>query len=191
MATLVGSVVRLEPLAPRHTEGLFALLGRDDEAWRWMIVRTPQELSDMTEIVNGYLADQLAGEREPYAVIDLASERVVGTSSFMDISKKDRTVEIGSTIYAREFWRTKVNTESKLLLLTQAFEVEECIRVCFKTDSLNTRSQRAIQRIGATFEGRFRSHKIRSDGTIRDSMYYSIIEDEWPTVKAKLQAMLG
>ncbi len=190
MVTLAGSVVRLEPLEPRHTAGLFACLGKDDEAWRWMIVQTPQTLADMTAIVEGYIADQQSGIRESYAVVAQANDRVVGTTSMMDISKKDRSCEIGSTIYAREFWRTKVNTESKLLLLTQAFEVEKYIRVCFKTDHLNTRSQTAIKRIGATYEGRFRSHRIRTDGSLRDSMYYSIIAAEWPSVKDKLEAML-
>ncbi len=190
MVTLAGGVVRLEPLGTRHTADLFACLGKDDEAWRWMIAPTPQTLADMSEMVEGYLSDKFAGTLEPYAVVEVSSGRVIGTTSFMDISKNDRSAEIGSTIFAREFWRTKVNTETKLLLLTRAFEVEKFIRVSFKTDHLNTRSQAAIQRIGATFEGRFRSHRIRTDGSLRDSMYYSIIASEWPSVKAKLEAML-
>ena len=190
MATLAGSVVRLEPLEARHTPGLFTCLGKDDEAWRWMIVQTPQSLADISAIVEGYIADRIAGSRMPYAVIEHSSDRVIGTTSLMDISKKDRGCEIGSTIYAREFWRTKVNTESKFLLLRQAFEVENSIRVSFKTDHLNIRSQTAIQRIGATYEGRFRSHRIRADGSLRDSMYYSIIASEWPAVKSKLEALL-
>ena len=190
METLVGQVVRLEPMQTRHIAGLFDCLGKDDEAWRWMIVQTPQTLDDISKIVDGYLKEQSEGVRAPYAVVEEKTGRAIGMTSFMDISIKDRSVEIGSTIYAREFWRTKVNTESKLLLLTQAFEVAQYIRVCFKTDHLNIRSQTAIQRIGATYEGRFRSHRIRTDGTLRDSMYYSIIASEWPGVKAKLEAML-
>lgn len=188
---MVGSVVRLEPLAVHHIQGLFEVLGKDDEAWRWMLVATPQVVSDIATIVNGYISDRESGTREPFAVIEVKTGRVVGTTSFMDISKKDRSLEIGSTIYAREFWRTKVNTETKYLLLTNAFEDRKCIRVSLKTDVLNTRSQSAIVRLGATFEGKFRSHRIRTDGSLRDSMYYSIIEEEWPAVKSCLEAMLG
>jgi RimJ/RimL family protein N-acetyltransferase len=191
MVTLVGSVVRLEPLAVHHIQGLFEVLGKDDEAWRWMLVATPQVVSDIATIVNGYISDRETGTREPFAVIELKTGRVVGTTSYMDISKKDRSLEIGSTIYSREFWRTKVNTETKYLLLTHAFEERKCIRVSLKTDVLNTRSQNAILRLGASFEGKFRSHRIRTDGSLRDSMYYSIIQEEWPTVKPRLEAMLG
>jgi RimJ/RimL family protein N-acetyltransferase len=191
MVTLAGNVVRLEPLEPRHTAGLFEVLGNDEEAWRWMIVSVPRSLSDIEKIVESYLLEQKSGLREPFAVIEKSNGRVIGTTSFMDISKKDRALEIGSTIYAREFWRSAVNTETKYLLLTRAFEEMKCIRVYFKTDSLNLRSQSAISRLGATFEGTFRSHRIRADGTLRDSMYYSIIESEWPTVKSNLEAMLA
>jgi RimJ/RimL family protein N-acetyltransferase len=190
MVTLVGSVVRLEPLAAHHIQGLFEILGKDDEAWRWMMVATPQHVSDIEAIVESYLAERESGVREPFAVIEAATGRVIGTTSFMDISKAHRGLEIGSTIYAREFWRTKVNTETKLLLLTHAFEVKKCIRVTLKTDSLNERSQAAILRIGAKFEGKLRSHRIRNDGTLRDSMYFSIVEAEWPLVKSRLEEKL-
>ena len=191
MNTLVGNVVRLEPLATHHSKELFAVLGNDDEAWRWMIVKTPTSLEEMSAIVDRYLNDFSFGTREPYAVIHLETERTIGTTSFMDISRHDRTLEIGSTIYAREFWRTAVNTEAKLLLLTEAFEVQNFLRVTLKTDSDNTRSQAAITRIGAKYEGTLRSHKMRADGTSRDSMYYSILSSEWPQVKANLQSALA
>ncbi len=187
----MGNVVRLEPLATHHSQELFDVLGNDDEAWRWMIVPTPRTLEDMSAIVGRYLNDFYLGTREPYAVVHLESQRTIGTTSFMDISRHDRTLEIGSTIYAKQFWRTPVNTESKLLLLTQAFEVNNCVRVTLKTDSENLRSQAAITRLGATFEGRLRSHKMRADGTSRDSMYYSILSSEWPHVKAKLVSVLA
>jgi RimJ/RimL family protein N-acetyltransferase len=190
MNTLVGKVVRLEPLESRHSEGLFASLGNDEEAWRWMIVETPTSLEAMSAIVERYLAEEHSGIREPYAVIHIPTERIIGTTSFMDLSLQNRGREIGSTIYSREFWRTSVNTETKLLLLTEAFDVKECLRVCLKTDNLNVRSQTAIQRIGGIYEGTLRSHRIRTDGTLRDSMYYSIIRSEWPNVKAKLEKML-
>ena len=188
MDTLVGKVVRLEPLATHHSPELFASLGNDDEAWRWMIVPTPTNVVEMSSIIEGYLSDFTRGTRQPYAVVHNATQRTIGMSSFMDISRRDRTLEIGSTIYAREFWRTAVNTETKLLLLTEAFENQNFLRVTLKTDSENTRSQAAIIRIGATYEGTLRSDKIRADGTSRDSMYYSILSNEWPQVKVSLQA---
>jgi len=190
MNTLVGNVVRLEPLATHHSQELFALLGNDDEAWRWMIVPTPRCVEDMSAIVDRYLNDFRLGTREPYAVVHLETQRTIGTTSFMDISQHDRTLEIGSTIYAREFWRTAVNTETKLLLLTEAFEGQNFLRVTLKTDGDNKRSQAAIARIGAKYEGTLRSHKMRADGTSRDSMYYSILSTEWPQVRGTLQEAL-
>ena len=191
MDTLVGNVVRLEPLASHHSGELFALLGNDDEAWRWMIVPTPRSMGDMSAIVDRYLNDLTLGTRQPYAVVHIESQKPIGMTSFMDISRHDRTLEIGSTIYGREFWRTAVNTESKLLLLTQAFEVQNFLRVTLKTDADNKRSQSAISRIGAKYEGTLRSHRIRVDGTSRDSMYYSILSTEWPQVKSTLQGALA
>ena len=190
MTTLVGDVVRLEPLADRHSQGLFEVLGNDDEAWRWMIVPTPRTVDEMSAIVARYLKDVNGGTREAFAVVHKKTERIIGTTSLMDISRHDRTVEIGSTIYAREFWRTAVNTETKLLLLTEAFEVQNFLRVTLKTDADNKRSQAAIARIGATYEGTLRSHRMRADGTSRDSMYYSILSTEWPQVKVALQGAL-
>ena len=191
MNTLVGTTVRLEPLESHHSEGLFSLLGNDDEAWRWMLVETPHSVVDMAAIVDRYLNEKQSGDREPYAVIDQASHQVVGTTSFMDISVANRNREIGSTIYARKFWRTRINTETKLLMLSEAFEVRQCVRVSLKTDNLNVRSQAAIERIGGVFEGALRSHRIREDGTLRDSMYYSILNTEWPSVKSRLQGFLA
>jgi RimJ/RimL family protein N-acetyltransferase len=190
MNTLVGSAVRLEPLEFHHSQALFTELGSDVEAWRWMLIETPTSVNDFKLIVNRYLEEYATGTREPYAVIDLESERVIGTTSFMDIRRADRTVEIGSTIYAQEFWRTPVNTDAKYLLLKEAFEVQGYNRVTLKTDNKNRRSQAAIERIGATFEGALRSDKIRPDGTLRDSMYYSILKSEWATVKARLERVL-
>ena len=191
MDTLVGNVVHLEPLATHHGPELFAVLGNDEEAWRWMIVSTPTSVVEMSAIIDRYLNDFKLGTRQPYAVVHNATQKIIGTTSFMDISRHDRTLEIGGTIYAREFWRTAVNTETKLLLLTEAFEAQNFLRVTLKTDSENTRSQAAIARIGAKYEGTLRSHKMRSDGTSRDSMYYSILSSEWPQVKVSLQAGLG
>ncbi len=186
MTTLVGNVVRLEPLAARHSQELFDVLGNDDEAWRWMIVPTPKSVEDMSAIIDRYLDDAKSGTRESFAVVHKETRKTIGTTSFMDISHHDRTLEIGSTIYAREFWRSAVNTETKFLLLTEAFEVQNFLRVTLKTDGDNIRSQAAIVRIGAKYEGTLRSHRIRADGSSRDSMYYSILSTEWPQVKATL-----
>lgn len=190
MNTLVGNVVRLEPLTTHHSKELYAVLGNDDEAWRWMVVPAPRSVGDMSAVVDRFLNDFKNGTREPYAVVHLGTERTIGTTSFMDISRHDRTLEIGSTIYAREFWRTAVNTETKFLLLTEAFEVHNFLRVTLKTDGENKRSQAAIARLGAKYEGTLRSHKMRADGTSRDSMYYSILSSEWPQVKDVLQKAL-
>jgi RimJ/RimL family protein N-acetyltransferase len=187
MVTLVGNVVRLEPLAAHHSQELFDVLGNDDEAWRWMIVPTPRAVEDMSAIVDRYLNDVKLGTRESFAVVHKETEMTIGTTSFMDISRHDRTLEIGSTIYAREFWRSAVNTETKMLLLSEAFEVQNFLRVTLKTDADNKKSQTAIARIGAKYEGTLRSHRMRADGTSRDSMYYSILSAEWPQVKATLQ----
>jgi RimJ/RimL family protein N-acetyltransferase len=187
MVTLVGNVVRLEPLATRHSQELFDVLGGDDEAWRWMIVPTPRTVEDMTAIVERHLNEVKLGTRESFAVVHKDTDRMIGTSSLMDISRHDRTLEIGSTIYAREFWRSAVNSETKLLLLTEAFEVQNFLRVTLKTDAENKRSREAIARIGAKYEGTLRSHKMRADGSFRDSMYFSILSTEWPQVKATLQ----
>lgn len=190
MNTLVGSTVRLEPLATHHVADLFEALGNDDEAWRWMLAKTPRTSDEMGAFVEALLQDFSVGRREPYAVIFLQTGRVIGTTSYMDIARADRAVEIGSTIYSRQYWRTSVNTESKLLLLTDAFEVQDYLRVALKTDGENKRSQAAIRRIGGQFEGVLRSHKIRIDGSSRDTVYFSILQSEWPAVKINLQRAL-
>lgn len=184
-------MVRLEPLATHHTPDLFAALGNDEEAWRWLSMKTPTALHEMTFFVEKALEEAKNGIREPYAVIHLSSGRAIGTSSYMDIARADRAVEIGGTIYSREYWRTAVNTETKLLLLTQAFEVQDYLRVALKTDDENKRSQAAILRLGAKYEGTLRAHKIRTDGTSRDTVYFSIVKNEWPEVKVRLVEALG
>ena len=183
-------MVRLEPLETHHVPDLFDALGNDDEAWRWMLAKTPKSSADMGAFVETLLQDFLGGRREPYAVIHLQTGRAIGTTSYMDIARADRAVEIGSTIYSRQYWRTAVNTESKLLLLTDAFEVQDYLRVSLKTDGENKRSQVAIKRIGGQYEGVLRSHKIRVDGSSRDTVYFSILQSEWPAVKVNLQKAL-
>jgi|YNPBryulayer2012_1023412.scaffolds.fasta_scaffold00420_17 RimJ/RimL family protein N-acetyltransferase len=187
---LMGKVVRLEPLSLAHLADLCEV-GLDDDIWRYMLygwVRTPD---DLRRWVESMLALQEKGTDLPFAVIHLASNRAIGATRYLEIRPADRGLEIGGTWYGKAYQRTAVNTESKYLLLKHAFEELGCIRVQFKTDLRNVRSQQAIERLGAVKEGVFRNHRILPDGTIRHSVYYSIIVEEWPTVKARLERLLS
>ncbi|GAB4481265.1 MAG: GNAT family protein [Anaerolineales bacterium] len=188
--TLRGKVVRLEPLSLAHVPDLCEV-GLDDDIWRYMLygwVRTPQ---DMQRWVESMLALQEQGSDLPFAVIHLASGRAIGATRYLEIRPADRGLEIGGTWYGKAYQRTAVNTESKYLLLKHAFEDLGCIRVQFKTDLRNVRSQQAIERLGAVKEGIFRNHRILPDGTIRHSVYYSIVAEEWPSVKERLEGYLS
>ena len=187
--TLVGRNVRLEPLTLEHAPGL-AAVGLDDDIWRLMPygpMRTPEDIRHWVELV---LSRQAHGTDLVFAVIHLASARVAGSTRYLNISPEDRSVEVGGTWYGADFRRTVVNTECKYLLLAHAFETLDCIRVQIKTDVRNERSQRAIERIGAVREGVLRDHMILPDGTIRSSVFYSILKAEWPQVKTRLESML-
>ncbi|MGC0317811.1 GNAT family N-acetyltransferase [Kitasatospora acidiphila] len=187
--TLTGRHVRLEPLRRDHTADLFATAGGDEEVFRWLPWGTPRTEAEMAEVVEGYL--KYAG-CEPFAVIAADSDRAVGVGCFYDVNPVDEWVEIGGTWYARSVWRTAVNTEAKLLLLTHAFEDLGMGRVMWKTDHLNERSQNAIRRLGAQYEGTFRRARRRPDGSWRDSVYFSMLADEWPAAKERLTgALLG
>jgi RimJ/RimL family protein N-acetyltransferase len=188
--TLVGNFVRLEPLTESHVPGL-ALVGCDDRIWRLMRYGLVRSEQDMRRWVHHLLEARQAGTDLPFVVIQLASGRVVGATRYMEIHPEHGGLEIGGTWYGLEFQRTVVNTECKYLLLQYAFEVLGCIRVQFKADLRNERSWRAIERIGAKREGILRNHLILPDGVIRDSVYYSIIDLEWPVVKKRLKEMLG
>ncbi len=187
--TLVGAAVRLEPLTREHVPALEEV-GLDPELWRWTLTqnRTPD---DMRRYVETALAEQRAGQSLPFATVERASGRVVGSTRFATIERAHRRVEIGWTWIARPWQRTAVNTEAKYLMLRHAFEVWGCVRVELKTNAKNERSRRAILRIGATEEGTLRKHYINADGTPRDSVYFSITDDEWPAVKRRLERMLG
>jgi len=183
--TLTGRVVRLEALSRSHVPEL-TNAGQDENIWKHMVYGTIQTQSQMLELVEELIRRQEKGTDLPFAVIHLPTSQAIGMTRYMDIRPQDRALEIGGTWYAPSYQRTAVNTESKLLLLTHAFEVVGCIRVQFKTDSRNVQSQQALERIGAVREGVLRSHMVLSDGYIRDSVYYSIIASEWPQVKANL-----
>ena len=188
--TLTGRVVRLEPLSAAHVPDL-AAVGQDDSLWAYIPYPTVRSEADMRAWVLDLLARQARGTDLPFAVVHLETSRAIGASRYLDIQPANRAVEIGGTWYGRAFQRTAVNTESKYLLLTHAFEDLGCVRVQLKTDLRNERSQRAIERIGAAREGVLRHSMIMPDGHLRDSVYYSILAEEWAGVKAKLEGMLA
>ena len=186
--TLEGQVVRLEPLSIAHEPALLAA-AQDERIWRFTIhdPRTPELMRDY---VRSALSDRDRGEALPFAVYHREAGRVIGATRYHSISAPNRGVEIGFTWYAPEFWRTRVNTECKYLLLCHAFDVLGCIRVELKTDGRNDRSRQAILRLGAREEGTLRSKVIMRDGHRRDSVYFSILDHEWPAVKERLERML-
>jgi RimJ/RimL family protein N-acetyltransferase len=183
---LEGRHVRLEPLSPEHTAGL-AEVGLDHDLWKWIPtpVRTPEEMSVYVQTA---LNKQAAGSALPFALIETSSGRVVGSTRYGNIDRLHHRVEIGWTWVTRQWQRTPINTDAKYLLLRHAFETLKCIRVELKTDSLNDRSRAAILRIGARQEGIFRNHMITASGRIRHTVYFSIVDSEWPEVKARLEA---
>ena len=187
--TLDGSIVRLEPLAPRHFDDLL-LVAFDAPLWRWTIAR-PQDEAGLRQWFDTALANAAAGSEQPFATVGQATGRAIGSSRFLSIVPEHRRLEIGWTWVATAFQRTGANREAKLLQLTYAFETLGANRVEFKTHARNERSRTALAGIGATFEGIFRSHMIMPDGTLRDSAYFSVIADEWPAVKAGLEADLA
>lgn len=187
--TLTGHHVRLEPLTEAHVPDL-AAVGLDPEIWRYMVYGNIDSEAKMLDFVRDLLTRQARGTDLPFAVVALAGGRAVGCTRYLEIRPRDRGLEIGGTWYGAAYRRTAVNTESKYLLLRHAFETLGCIRVQFKTDLRNMPSQRAIERLGAVKEGILRNHMILSDGAIRDSVYYSILDREWPAVKAGLEDRL-
>jgi len=186
--TLEGRGVRLEPLSQAHHSGLCEV-GLDPELWRLIPYRVATR-EEMAGYINAALQAQVAGTAVPFATIELASGQVVGSTRYMNIDVPSRRVEIGSTWIARPWQRSFVNTEGKFLMLRHAFEILGCNRVEFKTDALNERSRNAILRIGAQQEGIFRKHMVTWTGRVRDSVYFSIVDDDWPRVKADLEARL-
>ena len=179
--------VRLEPLTLEHVQGLHNALC-DPEVWRWLQYPQPVDETATGLLVVKALEQQEAGLRRPFATcVDGA---VIGTTSFWDSDVFSSGIEIGATFIGKPWWRTHVNTTAKFLMLEHAFEVCHCIRVELKTDALNQKSRNAILRIGAKEEGTLRQHLITSTGRVRDSVYFSILESEWPEVKHRLQARL-
>ena len=188
--TLTGRYVHLEPLTEAHVAGL-AAIGIDDSIWQYMPYGFIRSEDGIRQWVRALLAYAAQGTDVPFVAIHLNSGNVAGATRYMEIKTAHKGLEIGGTWYGAAYRRTPVNTECKYLLLRHAFEELRCIRVQLKTDSRNERSQRAIERIGASREGILRNHMILPDGTIRHSVYYSILDSEWPQVKNRLEKMLA
>ena len=182
--------LRLDVLTAERIPEIFAALGTDPDIYRWLPFTAPKSVDDLVPVLEGFIRDTDSGSRIAYAVILKSSGLAIGTSSFLDLNPIHNSLEIGSTFYAKEYWRSFVNTESKILLLAEAFDVRQVERVTLKTDSMNERSRAAILRLGATFEGVLRHHMLRPDGSWRDSAYFSILKSEWPAVKENLQTKL-
>ena len=182
--------LKLEVLTASRIPELFEAIGTEPEVYRWLPFAKPETLDDFNTIFLNFIDETNSGKRVAHAVILKSSGKAIGTTSFLDLNPIHNSLEIGSTFYAKDFWRTFVNTECKLMMLTEAFEVRGVERVTLKTDSLNERSRNAISRLGARFEGILRHHMKRPDGSWRDSAYFSILAEEWPTVKSGLEAKL-
>lgn len=186
---LVGQRVTLRRLREEDTGALYKA-GNYAEIWPYMTSYMQSE-DDMHNFVTSALAGYALGLEVPFVILDHESGSLVGSTRYLDISRVHRQLEIGFTWLTPSVWRTKVNTECKYLLMKYAFENLEMIRVQLKTDRRNTRSQQAIERLGAVKEGILRSHRILPDGYVRDSVYYSVIQEEWPGVKERLQGLLN
>jgi len=186
---LEGEHVRLEPLSLSHLDGLCEI-GIVEELWRWIPtqVTTPEQMKAYVELA---LTERANGVSMPFAQIERASGRVIGSTRYMNIEKAHRRLEIGSTWIAPAWQRTPINTEAKYLLMRHAFEDLGSMRVELKTDSLNEKSRNAILRIGAKQEGIFRNHMLTSSGRIRHTVYFSVIDSEWPGVKVELERRLS
>ena len=186
---LKGTLVRLEPLDARHLPGL-QVAAADPVTWTWMPARLDDEAAMRT-----WLADALrardAGTELPFATLEATTGRVVGSTRYMAIVPAHRRLEVGWTWLAPKAWGTGINVETKLLLLTHAFDTLGAMRVELKTDARNERSRAAILALGAEFEGIFRKHMRMPDGRIRDSAWYAITDDDWPEMRARLTARLA
>jgi RimJ/RimL family protein N-acetyltransferase len=187
--TLTGEIVRLEPLSHDHTADLVEAT-KDGELWKLWYTPVPGP-DGMTAEIDRRLALQDAGSMIPFATRDLRSGRVIGMTTYMNIDGSLPRVEIGSTWNAKSAQGSGTNAESKLLLLTHAFEVWDCAAVEFRTSWMNRQSRAAIEKLGAKLDGVLRQHARTPDGSLRDTCVYSIVPAEWPQVRASLRFRLG
>ena len=187
---LEGEVVRLEPLALRHEEGLFRAAG-DERIWRWM----PYVASETRDVFHRWIEDAInrseIGAEGAFATLDAGTGEPIGSTRYLALRPEHRGLEIGWTWLAPSYWKTGANVEAKLLMLEHAFGDLGCMRVELKTDRRNERSRGAMEALPAKFEGIFRKHMLLSEGSVRDSAYYSITDDEWPEVKTNLRRRLN
>src|SRR5499427_10311348 len=189
--TLHGSVVRLEPIRREHADLFWDVAKNDlEDIFRW-IPYAMKTREDFEKLMAKAFIEQEGGESVVFATVEHSSGRTIGSTRFMNIDRVNKRVEIGSTWVAPAWQRTAVNTEAKYLMLRHAFEVWNCLRVELKTDSMNLRSREAILRLGAKQEGTLRKHMLTWNGRQRDSVYFSILDTEWPAVKARLEARLS
>lgn len=182
---LEGDMVRLQPLRTDHAGPLLAAID-SEEVFEWLPYGRPEDLEQAEAWVRKALADQMAGRRLPFAISDVATGTVIGSTSFWDADGTTTGVEIGSTWFRRASWGDGSNLETKLLLMTHAFETLGLERVSFRTDILNERSRAALERLGSVQEGIHRHEMRRQDGTWRDSVHYSVLSSEWPDAKRRL-----
>jgi len=189
--TLEGSVVRLEPIRRDHAQLFWDVAKNDlDDIFRW-IPYAMKTREDFEKLVDKAFAEQQRGESVVFATVERASGKTLGSTRFMNVDRVNKRVEIGSTWIAPAWQRTEVNTEAKYLMLRHAFEVWGCIRVELKTDGMNQQSRNAIARIGAKEEGTLRRHLLTWSGRVRDTVYFSILDNEWPDVKVRLEQRLA
>jgi len=189
--TLEGSVVRLEPIRRAHAQLFYEIAKNDlEDIFRWFPY-SMKTSDDVEKFVAKVFEEQERGESVAFATVERGSGRVIGSTRFMNIDRANRRVEIGSTWIAPAWQRTAVNTEAKYLMLRHAFEAWGCFRVELKTDALNQKSRNAILRIGAKEEGTLRRHVLTWTGRVRDSVYFSILDSEWPEAKARLEDRLA
>jgi RimJ/RimL family protein N-acetyltransferase len=187
---LEGRIVRLEPLAAAHGDGLWTA-SRDPRTWRWLSVVQPGTREALDGLVADALAAAAAGTEIPFATVEAATGRPVGSTRFMGLRPAHRSLEIGWTWLHPAAWGTGANAEAKLLQLRQAFAGWGCRRVEFKTDARNERSRRALEALGARFEGIHEKHMLVRDGENRDSAWYTILDDDWPEVETRLERRLA
>lgn len=199
MPVLANSRIRLQPLAIEDAPGYLAAAGsaeQAEEVFRWMTpprgtLTPPVTLDDARAHIETALAARARGERLPYAQLDAATGAFIGSTSFYEIAPASRAISIGHTWFGRQWWGSGHNAASKLLLLGYAFDTLGAVRVVWHTDIKNARSQAAIEKLGAQREGVWRKHRLRRDGTWRDTVQYAMTDDEWPAAVARLQTRSG
>jgi RimJ/RimL family protein N-acetyltransferase len=189
-AVLEGRIVRLEPLALAHEDDLWEA-SRDDATWRWLSIVQPRTRAEFRAYLDAALAAAAAGGEIPFATVLQRDGSAIGSTRFLALRPEHRSVEIGWTWLASTAWNTGANAEAKLLMLEHAFERLGCRRVELKTDALNDRSRRALEVLPARFEGVHRQHMLVRGGENRDSAWYSVLDREWPEVRANLEARVA